>query len=281
MKWLNEIGVSIEGGRLFGPKGFDWKPELAQDWNVGGERVWLAPEELFNYDDHERIVETYRVEPSLDPAEWRYSNGVFSAEMDLPLTRGRRRLRVEVTRRILPLCHHRGYRQEVAVKADLPVVPWVIRQLSPGWTISVPQTQPSVGSTIFGTAPASAVERGMAWHVEFSGEGFFKTAYQALDLHAWPLTARRPGAALMWHLPRPEGAHFPEHLPGNSEATGIGLSLFYDSGRFGHYGEIEAYGHIEGDIGRLILDTIFLTGANVDEQIDRIQATEISSTPIS
>jgi hypothetical protein len=73
-------------------------------WNSSGERVWLAPEGLFNYTDPLRIIETYRVDPRLDPARWRMERADNVLQMNLDaevdLTDGRGPVGFEITRRI-------------------------------------------------------------------------------------------------------------------------------------------------------------------------------------
>lgn len=280
MSWLAARGLSLAGGRIFGPPGFAWRPDRAEGWNAGGERLWLAPEGLLNYEDPDRIVETYRVDPGLDagldPGPWQREGDSLVARMDLTLTRGQGRCPAEVIRRLSPLQDWPGYRQDITVNADLPLVPWVIRQLPPGFAVDLAQSRPSEGVRIFGDPPAGTLAPGRLWRADFSGEGFYKTAYPAASLCPWALLAHRPGLALLWHIARPAGALCPEHPPTRPECQGLGLSLFYDHGRFGHYGEIEAYGHLVAGEGRLTLLSVFLTGPQA-----LAQATEISSTPIS
>lgn len=79
------------GGRFFGPYsdglscGLLWTPEAlssaaafaafrqAGGWNLGGDRLWVAPEFPFFTKQRAKFNETYTVQPSLDPAHYRFA----------------------------------------------------------------------------------------------------------------------------------------------------------------------------------------------------------------
>ncbi|MBN1836135.1 MAG: hypothetical protein JW820_09820, partial [Spirochaetales bacterium] len=77
------IVVSAYGGRIFGPfvgaESLGWLSPLFGDpegfraavaagaWNLGGERLWLAPELRYCVRDRKRFLESYTVQPAMDP----------------------------------------------------------------------------------------------------------------------------------------------------------------------------------------------------------------------
>jgi hypothetical protein len=49
--------------------------------------------------------------------------------------------------------------------------------------------------------------------------------------------------AAAWPNFTPALTHYPEMLPRSASSSGQCISLFYDEGQFGAYGEVELYGH--------------------------------------
>lgn len=257
------------GGRIYGPLSDaidspDWWPEpdelsrclQANTWNIGGERVWLAPEAFFNYTDATRIIETYAVSPALDPARWTVTatpTGLtLHLVLDMPLAGTHSVIGIRITRNIQPLPDRMGYSQEVTVAQTsgdpLPIVPWLIRQVVPGGEAFMDAVAGASGDTVFGDAPPAAIAPASdQWRVAFSGTGFFKTIYRCESLHDGSISYVSPRASGMRSLTitaRMVAAEdYPESLPGAPGKRGHCASLFYDSGQFGAYGEIEIYGH--------------------------------------
>ena len=79
------IAVTQHGGHIFGPfseqypEGLFWIPDSIQDkdsykelidnkiWNIGGDRVWIAPEIQFNIRDRSRYRESLDTPKTIDP----------------------------------------------------------------------------------------------------------------------------------------------------------------------------------------------------------------------
>ncbi|MBB5755084.1 hypothetical protein [Prosthecomicrobium pneumaticum] len=287
--------VSARGGRVFGPFAGDddplgWWPEgealrrtvLEGGWNLGGERIWLAPEALFNFTDPHRIVETYRVDPALDPARWRLERQGAALRLSLDariaLASGAATVGVRIERTIAPLAAlpadagvaTAGYRQTVAVRQTagpaLPLVPWIIRQVAPGGVALLAASGPGVGMRIFGDPPETALARRAGLRrVDLSGPGFYKAAYHRDAIGRGTIGYVRAGGpsgdAVLYGPVQREASAYPEALPLDPAAVGQAASLFYDSGRFGAYGELELYGHRDPDgAGRLTVDCLRLRG---------------------
>jgi hypothetical protein len=288
-----EILVSERGGRVYGPflDGEDtlgWAPDAAAlgatlaegAWNIGGERIWLAPEGLFNYADPARLLETYRVDAAFDPGQWRLHPAMRGLRLDLAaevaLTNGRGSVAVDVSRDIQPLPERTeggvaivGYRQRIELQQisgpPLPLVPWLIRQVQPVGMAFLEAVDDARAQPVFGDPPRAAlVAKGGWWRVPFQGPGFFKTAHHCAAVGGGRIGFLKPGSSAVAILYNPVTAgigDYPESLPQDAEATGQFASLFYDEGRFGAYGEVELYGHRAPDgMGRLDLDTLLLTG---------------------
>ncbi len=284
--------VTARGGRVFGPfvDGKDpigWAADAFaaaiadDDWNIGGERIWLAPEAAFNFTDAARIVETYRVDPALDPGSWRVARDgeALRLEMtaDVPLADGSGSIGVALKRTLTPLpprmlaggVRALGYSQRVEVRqlsgATLALVPWLIRQVAPVGTAFLDAREGASGEAVFGAPPAAAITpTGGWWQVPFHGPGFMKTSYHrdtVRDGRLGLIAQEDAGAALLFSPLLADGERYPESLPGAPRAGGQFAALFYDDGRFGAYGEIELYGHRDpAEIGVLAVDVSRLLG---------------------
>ncbi len=112
--------VTAAGGRVFGPfcgdsDALGWSLEgdkleaalLSGHWNIGGERIWLAPERAFNFSDPARMLDTYHVDPAIDPGNWSLITGstgiALEASSTIPRMDGGGPTPVKLTRRITPL----------------------------------------------------------------------------------------------------------------------------------------------------------------------------------
>jgi hypothetical protein len=285
------------GGRLFGPYlGEDdltgWTPSpdafertlACRDWNLGGERIWLAPERVFNFADPTAMLDTYRVDPSLDPGRWSLARDrgglLLAASMVVPRSDGGAPVGLTVRRRIKPTrnsgptapgCLACGYGQTITTSGasgsgDPPVVPWLIRQVPLGGVARLSGSGEGRGRAVFGKAPAEAIiAQGVGWRVGFGAKGFFKTSYDRAALGAGGLSyaVPRPGTlSCLTLLPTlAEPALYPETLADDATGPGQGAALFRDEGRFGTYGEVELYGHRAGTgRGRLTVETRLLHG---------------------
>lgn len=313
--------VTTAGGRVFGPflKGTDalgWTLDQTEFdvalragyWNIGGERVWLAPERLFNFADPARMLDSYQVATELDPGEWELTTDALWVALDaspmMPRTDGGEPIRLAIARRIRPLRVSEypaprnvlvvgGYRQTLEVAhpqaaKGLAIVPWLIRQVVLGGEAILSATGLEPGECVFGKPPPAAITpQTAAWHVPFGPHGFFKTSYLRHSIGSGGLSyiiaAQGRATALIMRPNLAAPDCYPETLPLHSASHGQAAALFRDDGRFGSYGELELYGHITGPTrGSLVCDTLILTGAESAVRATiAAQATEMSSIPIS
>lgn len=172
--------VSEYGGRLYGPvfsdgKSACWIPECMREdgpfldciasgaWNIGGERLWLAPELKFNVRDKKRFDESYDLPREIDPGEYilaRSANGAdLSADMRFEARETGERKSIRIRREYRPCPNplrerdalmdgvlYAGYSHEITLEdddKDAAVEPWTLTQLAapgrmivelrPGW----------------------------------------------------------------------------------------------------------------------------------------------------
>lgn len=93
-----KILVSEYGGRILGPflnnqSSFCWinpcfKEEESfqnflklKEWNLGGERIWLAPEMQYNVPDENDFWGSYRVPENLDPGNYKLTQNLYGHPM--------------------------------------------------------------------------------------------------------------------------------------------------------------------------------------------------------
>ena len=203
----------------------------------------------------------------------------LSLASPISLASGARRIGVRIERTLRPLKMKPsdqdltiiGYRQSVEVRQDedvpMTVVPWIIRQVAPRGLAFLTSSPPGSASRVFGEPPEAALmARDNLWLVDMSGPGFYKTAYHRNSIglgRLGYLRADKEGVAcaLLYRPDQAAARDYPEVLPHDAEAAGQAASLFYDSGRFGAYGELELYGHRDSaGHGILTTDCLFLRG---------------------
>jgi hypothetical protein len=60
------LQVEVRGQRAF------WQPRVAEDWNAGGDRLWVAPETAWFWKTLQCIdFKRYEVPRALDPGRWK------------------------------------------------------------------------------------------------------------------------------------------------------------------------------------------------------------------
>lgn len=313
--------VTTAGGRAFGPflgdtDALGWSPDadtfeevlLAGQWNIGGERIWLAPERVFNFSDPARMLDTYHVNPAVDPGTWSLTSesaGIaLEASSIIPRTDGGGPISVKLSRRITPLRASSGrelpedlvlagYRQSIEVtypqfQGGIAIVPWLVRQVVLGGDAMLSASGFGRGERVFGKPPPDAITpRKGRWLVRFGPQGFFKTSYSRHVIGAgglgYMITGKGQATALVLRPVLVAADQYPETLPHDTGSPGQAAALFCDDGQFGSYGELELYGHKASKThGKLGCDTLFLSGTvKAVSAALASQATEMSSMPIS
>lgn len=289
-----KLVVTTAGGRVFGPylgeaDLLGWTPDASafdaalaeRRWTLGGERIWLAPEQCFNFTDPARMLDTYRVDPAMDPGRWQVQAEadavVLSARMTVPRSDGGPVLDLAIVRRIIPVAAASqtvgpirvGYRQSITLYTApdaLPVVPWLVRQVPLGGAAWLSAANGGLGQCVFGDPPPEALRPvDGAWKVPFGPRGFFKTSYARQAMGSAGLSYAMAGVTPSWIVYRmalAAASDYPETLPGDPGGPGQAAALFRDEGRFGTYGELELYGYrVRPGQGRLDVDAQLVIGA--------------------
>lgn len=294
------IIVSQRGGRVFGPflspesesilwlnQAFSSAASLAGflasgDWNLGGERIWIAPEIQYNVRDRADFWGSLRVPDQMDPGEHRLDQpepGQCRLRQSLlleahNLASGTKQLYLERVIRPVedPLRYLSDYRElaEGVVFAGYEQVvtlteerldaimseTWNLLQLRPEGLLLIPAS-PGIEWTDY-FAPVDEGHQSVHPHhvcVRITGKRQFKVGYKAAHLtgRLGYYSHLADGRAYLlvrnfYNDPSAPYVEEPPHLPG---CRGDSVHVYNDSGMFGSFGELECQGQpIGGTTGR-------------------------------
>lgn len=292
--------ISQFGGRVFGPflspesESIFWlnpafaatgsfKTFLASgDWNLGGERFWIAPEIQYFVKDRTRYWETIGVPPQLDPGDyklepagpgqWRLVQtlsleafNVASGFKELTLERTIHQVadplsRLSSYQELGQAVLFAGYEQVVTLSEEkrtgLMSEAWNIIQLNPGGELLIPATPPVEATDYY--EPVGDTLQVIQPHyvsLQINGSRQYKVGYKAA--HVFGRLAYfnhlSDGQAYLvvrnfFNNPSAPYLEEPPHLPGQQ---GDSIHIYNDDGRFGGFGELECHGQaIGGATGR-------------------------------
>ena len=248
------------------------------DWNLGGERIWIGPEIQFTIRDRRDFWGSYALSGAMDPGSWELARHdgmgcTLSQRLELDahnLATGTKRLAVERQVRIAadPLrladaagalagVSYHGYEHDVVVRDLEPnaigAQAWNLIQLEPGGSV----VMPTIGRALHRDymEPVGARQRVEAEHVVLSitGEHRFKVGYAALQhlgrlAYVRALDASRACLVVRSFFNNPS-SHYLEEPPDRAGVNGDSVHVYNDDGNAGGFGEIECYGQALGSPG--------------------------------
>lgn len=247
----------------------------AGEWNLGGERVWVAPEIQFNIRDRADFWGTHHIPDALDPGRYTMLaiDGVIQFHQQIALdayntASGRVVLDVERTVRSVPnplqtaldstsymeRVHYAGYAQDVTLSIlggdPMLVESWNLVQLNPGGMLVIPATDEATWNHYFGdpTPDATTVEDG-AFRVQLTGQQQYKLGYKALYLSgtiAYLNTTSAQPYLLVRQFHNDPSSQYCEEPPQLPGVRGHSVHVYNDGGQFGSNGEMEANGRTIG-----------------------------------
>jgi len=294
------IIISEYGGRIFGPflspeseSTFWINQALAHpdsfeaflksgDWNLGGERIWIAPEIQYNVHDRTDFWNTYDLPKQVDPGQYALSQpkpNQWQLVQDINLktynlTDGQKGLHVEKMIHQVedPLRHlgnyetliegltFAGYEQVVSLSEtesdDILTESWNSIQLNPGGSLLIPAA-PGVEYSDYYAPIDEDYQTLNPNHIclKISGDRQYKVGYKAAQVFgrlAYYNHLEDGRAYLIarnfFNNPSAPYAEEPAALPGR---RGHSIHVYNDDGGFGGFGELEVNGQtIGGDTGR-------------------------------
>lgn len=290
--------VSSYGGRVYGPFASEdapcqmWVPDAFQDpqefamligsdqWNVGGERMWLGPEVTYIIEDRNDYWGTFVVPADIDPAPHTFTDGdtvtmnrqgsliarntaagtvKFEATVSVTAADSPFRFVGDADHPLRKL-ECAGYTVAIDLhrsdSTDAPLETWDLVQLPSGGTVVVPLTGPAEVTDYYAPVGDLLSEHPGAALVPLTGENKFKIGFKA------PCVQGRAGyvqkiddnqySLLVRHSPVDPSAPYgeePDFAPG---VMGDPIHIYSDDGMLGGFGEIESRGLPTGtDTGRM------------------------------
>ena len=308
--------LTERGGRLMGPvlpdgTSVGWiNPMFADagsldrflesgDWNMGGDRIWIAPEVQYLATDRDRFNETCVIPEQMDPGSWTLTGGGAGASAWFlrqratlearSLARGRKT--VDVARQVIPALNplrslreagslmagvrYAGWEQTVAltetVADDIVSETWNVLQVRPGSSMLIPCSPRIEISEIGGyrdpVPEAAKAVRGNHLRIDVTGDRQWK-----IGLRSAHVTGRlgclvrlsSPGPAepclMVRSFANNPSALYSEESFDQPGNNGNSVHVYHDDGELGSFGELECNGRaIGGPTGRSTSTDTFTT----------------------
>jgi len=291
--------VTEYGGRIFGPYFGDNSPSIywtnkafkdrtmfkeflkSGDWNLGGERIWIAPEIQYYVPDPGDFFGSYSLSRQVDPGNYTLNASkekcVLGMEMELNtynIASGCKALRIDRTIQIAenPLrfsnsyielmkdVKYCGYEQIIflsePVHDDIVSESWDIVQLNPGGQLYIPMSPLAEVTEYYEPTDSNVRKRDDHFlRLQITGNRRYKIGVKAagvyermgyvnqLDEGNYYLLVRN-----FFNNPSSVYAEEPHEQPG---VKGHSVHVFNDKGNLGGFGEMECNGQtIGGETGR-------------------------------
>lgn len=261
--WTNSALDDVEAFRAFTSAG---------EWNLGGERCWIAPEIQYNVADRRDFWNTLAVPPQMDPGNYRLGisdNAVrFEGELTLTahnLAAGDKRLRV--IRAIRPaanplpdvdgvqfagLAHTASLTElnDTLICSEI----WNLIQLPAGGTLYIPAIGDAKATRYFGSpAPDTQTTVDGALQITLTGAQQYKVGYMAISMTGrlgyWRILADGRASLLVRSFFNDPANLYAEEPPDQPGRTGHSVHIYNDGGEFSsaeRFGEMEVSGHTIG-----------------------------------
>jgi len=298
------IVISQYGGRIFGPflppdimpsgESLFWtngafaQPESFKgfletgDWNLGGDRIWIAPEIQYNVHDRTDYWNTYNLPEQVDPGRYRMDQaepGKWRLVQDMTLEAhnigsGTKELHLErlIHQAQDPLRNlsnyqeltdgvlFAGYEQILSIsenqRDDLMTEVWNLIQLNPGGLLLIPTT-PRVSYLDYYAPIDKSHQTLYPDHVRLriTGDRQYKVGYKAAHVFGrmgyYNHVDEGPAYLIVrsfFNNPSMPYAEEPADAPG---AHGQSIHVYNDDGNLGGFGEMECNAQtIGGEAGR-------------------------------
>lgn len=281
-----KVIVTQHGGHVFGPfshrcpEGIFWMPEAVKDpasykklvdsqnWNTGGDRVWVAPEIQFNIMDRKHFRETLDTPKTIDPGsfsmERRRDAVILRQSMDLQshnTVTGT--VHVEFERTVLKALNPLrklgdydilmqdvswcGFEQVLDLTAesqeDIYAESWNLLQIRPGGTLYIPMYRPLRGTDHYEPVGSHEYLAGQGVCLKITGESRYKVAYKSAVLtgrFGYMADEREGGSCLIIiNYPNNPSAMYSEEPPELEGDTGYSIHIYNDDGKSGGFAEME------------------------------------------
>lgn len=281
-----KIVVTDQGGHIFGPyndhesEGIFWAPEETKNpeefkklvdekiWNIGGDRIWIAPEIQFNITDRSHFRETLKQPKTMDPGDFTMNRCgdqvTLFQSLDLPsyntvtgsmhfdfhrtihkiLNPLRKLPSYEDLMEGVSYC---GFEQvldlSVSSAQDMFAESWDLLQIRPKGTLYMPMYTPLKGTDHYEPAGDHEYFAGHGVCLKITGDSRYKIAYKAAAL-----TGRfgylkdsdtEDSYLIIINYPNNPSAMYSEEPPLVPGDTGYSIHIYNDDGNSGGFAEME------------------------------------------
>jgi hypothetical protein len=292
--------VTQRGGRILGPflsptagsifwtnKAFATPAALAEflesgDWNLGGERIWIAPEVQYLVRDRADFWGSIRVPEQMDPGQYQLDQPdsdqarlVQQIALEANnLASGQKKLQIEKLiapvedplrylggyETLLAGVTFAGYEQVVTLTEtkcdDIVSESWNLVQLNPGGQLLIPAS-PQVEYSDYFEPVDQNYQQIQANHIRvyITGDRRFKVGYKAAQVFGRLAYFNRLDEGRAYLLVRNffnnPASIYAEEPAGQPGRRGHSIHVYNDDGGLGGFGELEVNGQtVGGDTGR-------------------------------
>jgi hypothetical protein len=284
----SRIVISQRGGRIFGPFQDEESPSLfwvnsafaqpeafkeflaSGHWNLGGDRIWIAPEIQYNTRDRNNFFEAFHLPEAMDPGQYKLEEtaaGQWRLSMDTTLAAynlasGRKDLHLD--RLIQPVedplrnlknylelvenVNFSGYEQIVTLEEsqrdEIVSETWSLIQLNPGGRLGIPST-PCVEYHDYYLPIDDTFMTLHPHHISMrvTGDRTYKVGFKSPQVFGRigyfnELAAGRAYLVVRNFFNNPSGA-YTEEIDRTPGQHGFSIHVYNDNGGLGGFGELE------------------------------------------
>ncbi len=271
--WMNQCFAKKEDFRAFIKSG---------DWNLGGDRIWLAPELQYNVKDRSHFFDSYSLPQQVDPGnyslemihekEYSLRQGmrleVYQQESDGKDLYIERRIRqtedplqyLKNHEEMMNGVYFAGYEHEISLREkyrdDIMSEPWNLTQINPGGELLISST-PNIEYTDYYEPVDDTFQTIYPGYVrlEISGDRRYKVGYKAANILGrigyYNQTDPDEAYLLVRNFFSNPSAPYTKEPAGKPGCNGHSLHVYNDSGESGGSGgfaELECSGQPIGGI---------------------------------
>lgn len=281
-----QVIITEHGGHVFGPfsdtcpEGIFWLPDDIKDpaqykkriddklWNIGGDRVWIAPEIQFNIRDRSHFRETLKTPTTIDPGTYTMTRdgdavhlkmsldlesfntvvGSLHADFHRMIHRAENPLRfLPFYRELMEGLSYCGIEEVIDLAEtsgqDIFAESWDLLQIRPKGTLFIPMYRPLRGTDHYEPAGdhEALAENGITLRI--TGDSRYKIAYRsALLTGRFGYLADSDtdeSVLIIICYPNNPSAMYSEEPPLIEGDTGYSIHVYNDDGNSGGFAEME------------------------------------------
>ncbi len=280
------IIVSEHGGHIFGPfseqfpEGIFWIPQAVKDkerykklieekiWNIGGDRVWIAPEIQFNISDRAHFRETLNTPKTIDPGSYRmyreydqihltmgldlqsYNTVEGSIHADLHRMihyAGNPLRKLPLYEELMEGLSYCGLEEVIDLRTsssqEIYAESWDLLQIRPKGTLFIPMYQPLRGTDHYEPAGDHETVADNGICLRITGDSRYKIAYRSAVLtgrFGYLADSDTDSSVLIIICyPNNPSAMYSEEPPLIKGDTGYSIHVYNDDGNSGGFAEME------------------------------------------